>query len=240
MALNLKTEEGVEIFMKLASQADVIVENFRTGAMNRRGLGYDDIRKINPGIIYCSVTGFGHTGPKSEHAAFDNTIQAFSGMMQQNGPADDDAVLVGPPVVDYGAGLLAAFAISSALFRRERTGKGQYLDVAMLDAALMLMTSSVLNVNTTGREPGRSRYARTPYAAYGGYHTSGGEILMIGAVTPQHYEKLWHVLGREDLAAKMSDLRTTDMARRSNRDEQEIADALATKTAGEWESCSSK
>ena len=144
MALNLKTEEGVEIFIKLASQADVIVENFRTGAMNRRGLGYDDIRKINSGIIYCSVTGFGHTGPKSEHAAFDNTIQAFSGMMQQNGPADDDAVLVGPPVVDYGAGLLAAFAISSALFRRERTGKGQYLDVAMLDAALMLMTSSVL------------------------------------------------------------------------------------------------
>ena len=240
MALNLKTEEGVEIFIKLASQADVIVENFRTGAMNRRGVGYDDIRKINSGIIYCSVTGFGHTGPKSEHAAFDNTIQAFSGMMQQNGPADDDAVLVGPPVVDYGAGLLAAFAISSALFRRERTGKGQYLDVAMLDAALMLMTSSVLNVNTTGREPGRSRYARTPYAAYGGYHTSDGEILMIGAVTPQHYEKLWHVLGREDLAAKMSDLRTTDMARRSNRDEQEIADALATKTAGEWESCSSK
>ena len=235
IALNLKTEEGLAIFRKLSSQADVIVENFRTGAMDRLGLSYDAIRKINPGIIYCSVTGFGHTGPKSEHAAFDNTIQAFSGMMQQNGPADDDAALVGLPVVDYGAGLLAAFAISSALFRRERTGKGQHLDVAMLDAALMLMTSSVLNVNTTGREPGRSRYARTPYAAYGGYHTSDDEVLMIGAVTPQHHKKLWRVLGREDLEAEMSGLRTTDMTRRSDQDELNIASALATKTASEWE-----
>ena len=194
MTLNLKSEEGQEVFKSLARRSDVIVENFRSGKLDSMGVGYDDIRKIKPDIIYCSITGFGQTGPKREHAAFDNTIQAYSGMMQQTGDPDGGAVLVGPPVLDYGTGAQAAFAIASALLRRERTGEGQRLDVAMLDAALMLMTSGVINTNTTGLTPERSKYARRPFSAYGGYETAD-HMIMIGACTPAQHEKLWRILG---------------------------------------------
>ncbi len=234
ITINLKSEKGVEIFKELASKADVIVENFRTGAMERLGLGYRDIQAINPRIIYCSMTGFGQTGPKNKHAAFDNTIQAFSGIMHLNG-TEEEAVLIGSPIIDYGTGMQAAFAISSALFRRERTGEGQHLDVAMLDVTLMLMSSTVLNANTTGKEPSRSRFSRTPFAGYGGYLTSDGEILMIGAVTPKQCEKMWLVLGRKDLAAEMVELRIPDIVNRAKQDEEIISKVLATKTANEWE-----
>ncbi|MEM8813866.1 MAG: CaiB/BaiF CoA-transferase family protein [Pseudomonadota bacterium] len=235
ITLNLKSDEGREIFLRLASTADVIVENFRAGKLDSLGIGYDDIRAIRPDMIYCSLTGFGQTGPKAGDAAFDNTIQAFSGMMLQTGAADEDAVLVGPPVLDYGSGGQAAFAIAAALLRRERTGQGQRLDVAMLDAALMLMTSGVLNANTTGLTPGRSRYARAPFAAYGGYETSDGEVLMIGAATPAQHVKLWHCLGRSDLAEEIANLRTPDIVPRREREEAILIDIIATRTAAEWE-----
>jgi crotonobetainyl-CoA:carnitine CoA-transferase CaiB-like acyl-CoA transferase len=233
--LDLKSEAGKDVFLKLAATADVIVENFRSGVMSRLGLGYDDVTAVKPDIIYCSITGFGQTGPKQYDPAFDNTIQAFSGMMMATGPEDDDPVLIGPPVLDYGTGIQASFAIASALLRRERMGEGQYLDVAMLDAALMLMTAGVLNVNTTGQPPGRSRYSRTPYAGYGGYQTSDGETLMIGAVTPTQYAKLWRALGRDDLAAEVDGKRTCDMPALSDRFEPVLVDILAQKTGAEWE-----
>jgi len=239
MTINLKSEKGVEIFKKLASEADVIVENFRTGAMERLGLGYRDIKAINPGIIYCSITGFGQTGPKNKHAAFDNTIQAFSGIMHLNG-TEEEAVLIGSPIIDYGTGMQAALAISSALLRRERSGEGQHLDVAMLDVTLMLMSSTVLNTNTTGKEPNRSRFSRTPFAGYGGYLTSDGKILMIGAVTPKQCEKMWLVLGRKDLASEMAELRIPDIASRAKQDEEIIGKVLATKTANDWENLFNK
>lgn len=234
ITLNLKSAEGRQVFKKLAATADVIVENFRSGKLAALGLGYGDIKAIKPDIIYCSLTGFGQTGPKREHAAFDNTIQAYSGMMLQTGPADGDAVLVGPPVLDYGTGAQAAFAISSALFRRERTGEGQHLDVAMLDAALMMMSSGVFNANTTGRTPGRTKYARVPFAGYGGYETRDA-VLMIGAATPAQYAKLWRVLGRADLAEEVEGLRTPDMVARRKQDEEVLVEILKTKTADEWE-----
>ena len=234
MTLNLKSEKGQEIFKTLARDADVVVENFRPGTLDKYGLGYDDISAIKPDIIYCSISGFGHTGPKSGHAAFDNTIQAFSGFMERNGPADGDSVLVGAPVLDYGTGAQAAFTIASALFRRERTDKGQHLDVAMLDAAFMLMTDSVMNAEITGKNPGRSQYARKPFAGYGGYQTAD-DMLMIGAATPAQYAKLWRALGRDDLACEMKGLRTPQMVDRAEQDEAILTDILKTKSAEEWE-----
>ena len=235
ITLNLKTKEGCQIFKSLAETTDVIVENYRPGKLDALGLGYDDICTIKPDIVYCSLTGFGQTGPKRTHAAFDNTIQAYSGLMLQTGPADGDAVLVGGAVLDYGTGAQAAFAIAAALLRRERTGKGQYIDIAMLDAALMLTTSGVLNANTTKRTPGRTKYARIPFAGYGGYETADA-ILMIGAVTPVQYSKLWRALGREDLAREVEGLRTPDMATRCKHDEAILVEIFKTKTADEWES----
>ena len=234
VTLNLKTEGGREIFKALARDADVIVENYRTGAMDRLGLGYEDIRAINDDIIYCSITGYGQTGPKSGHAAFDNVIQAYSGMMMTTGPADGDAVMVGPPVLDYGTGAQAAFAIASALLRRERTGEGQRLDVAMLDAALIMMASYVLNVSATGQAPARSGNGRNIIAAYGCYEASDGQ-LMIGVFTPAQNARLWRALGREDMAAEVEGLRIADMPGRCDRDEPILSAIIATRTADEWE-----
>jgi crotonobetainyl-CoA:carnitine CoA-transferase CaiB-like acyl-CoA transferase len=234
MTLNLKTEEGRKIFLSLARDADVIVENFRSGAMDRLGLGYEDIRAVNPDIIYCSITGFGQTGPKRGHGAFDNVIQAYSGMMMATGHADGPAVMVGPPVLDYSTGAQAAFAISSALLRRERTGKGQRIDVAMLDAALMLMASGVLNVSLTGQTPKRSIEGRDYVAAYGCFDTAD-EKLMLGVFTVGQHARMWRALGREDLARKVEGLRNSDMPKHRDHDEPILVEILKTRGADEWE-----
>ncbi|MEZ5776404.1 MAG: CoA transferase [Hyphomicrobiaceae bacterium] len=179
MTLNLKTDEGRNIFMSLARDADVIVENYRTGVMDRLGLGYDQIRAINPDIIYCSITGFGQTGPKRGHGAFDNVIQAFSGMMMATGPrrwpgCDDRTARAR---LRYRRAGRIRHCIGAA--RRERTGEGQRLDVAMLDAALMLMSCNVLNHAMTGASPDRSGIGRNYVAAYGCYDAADTQ-LMIG------------------------------------------------------------
>ncbi|MHC8508330.1 MAG: CaiB/BaiF CoA transferase family protein [Rhodospirillales bacterium] len=235
MTLNLKSAAGREIFMRLAAGADVIIENFRAGALDRLGLGWEHVRAVKPDIIYCSVTGFGHTGPKAGHGAFDNVIQACSGLMDQNGYNDGGpGVMVGPPLLDYGTGVQAAFAVAAALLRRERTGEGQRLDVAMLDAALMLMADKTLDAAAGARKPGRAPLAGVTYAGYGAYEASDTTV-MIGACTPAQYARLWRALGRDDLAAEMKGLRIPDMTARADRDRDIITDIIKTRTADEWE-----
>ena len=134
LSLNLKSEAGRDIFKRLAAGADVVVENYRAGALPSLGLGYDELAALNPSLIYCSITGFGQTGPKAGHTAFDNVIQARSGLMATTGTVHSAPLRVGAPVLDYGTGAQAAFAIAAALLRRERTGERQRLDVSMLDA----------------------------------------------------------------------------------------------------------
>lgn len=234
MTLNLKSPEGKEIFLTLAREADVIVENFRAGALEKLGLGYDDIRAINAQIVYCSLTGFGQTGPKRGHGAFDNVIQAFSGFLRATGSADGQAYQVGPPALDYGTGAQAAFAIASALFRRERTGEGQRIDIAMLDAALMFMTSSVLNYSLAGSVPSPSGNRSGPYAAYGCYEAADN-LLALGVVTSRQHVRLWKALGRDDLAEQAQGLELRDFEALHDRDEALLIDIIKTRTAAHWE-----
>ena len=234
ITLNLKRAAGKEIFLALARSADVIVENYRTGAMARLGLGFEDIKAVKPDIIYCSITGFGQTGPKRGHGAFDNVIQAYAGVMMATGPSDGPAMMVGPPMLDYGTGAQAAFAIASALLRRERSGEGQHIDVAMLDAALTLMASGVLNVSLTDRAPGRSALGRDLVAAYGCYDAADAP-LMIGVFTPAQHERLWRALGRPDLAAEVAGLEIADMPKRRDVEEPVLREIIKTRTAEAWE-----
>ena len=122
IAVDIKTAEGIEILKKLAASADVLVENYKGGTLEALGLGYDALAAINPQLIYCSMTGFGRTGPKGSDRGYDVVIQAFSGVMAANGEANAPPVRVGPPMVDYGTGAQAALAVSSALFQRSRGG----------------------------------------------------------------------------------------------------------------------
>ncbi len=234
ITLNLKSDEGRDLFRKLVATADVVVENYTAGVMEGFGLGYAALCEINPKLIYCTVTGFGHTGPKKDHPAYDNVIQAFSGLMAATGSAETAPVRVGPPVLDYGTGAQTAFAISASLLRRERTGKGQRIDVAMLDAALMLMTMTIMEVQSDGGPPPAPGNSSLSNAGYACYPTKNG-LLMIGAFTAKQHRRLWTVLGREATGLEIERQGIDVFPERMAADAAVLGEIFLTKTADEWE-----
>lgn len=234
LLVDFTSDDGLHVVKQLIESADVVVENFRGGVMARAGLDYESVKSLNPGLIYCSMSGFGHTGPKSQHPAYDNVIQAFSGLMAHTGSLDTAPVRVGPPVLDYGTGAQAAFAVAAALFQRARTGVGQRIDVAMLDAALMLMSTSVVDSQVTGLAPvppGNSSLSHPGYACF----NTADALLMIGAFTAKQHARLWIVLGQPDLSAEVEALHTRELARRLQSDRAKIASILLSKPAQQWE-----
>lgn len=235
LTLNLKSDEGRTIFMKLVANADVVVENFRSGVMDKLGIGYDTLRAKHPKLIFCSLTGYGQTGPKARHTAYDGVIQAAGGMMSVIGTKETGPLKVGPPITDYATGMAGAYAIALALFQREREGCGQYIDVSMLDTALALMSSYVTDYFATGNPPGprgNEPASRSPSA--GTYDTKEGK-LTLGANEDHQYERLCRALG---LASVLTDPRFQEIdARRKNTDvlRAEFRRVLLTRTADEWE-----
>src|SRR5262249_23200675 len=179
LSLDLKSERGRDIFKKLVATYDVLVENYRAGALDELGLGYEDLTAINPRLSYCSLTGFGQNGPKRGHGAYDCVIQAISGLMSVTGTPESGPLKVGAPVIDYGTGVFAAFAVSAALFQRERTGRGQRIDVSMMDATLMLMSSTMVEYLNAGTDHGPIGN-RNPYgnASYTVHRTRDGLIML--------------------------------------------------------------
>ena len=198
IALDLKNQEQLAIAREIVRRADVLVENFRPGVMERFGLGYGDMRKLNPDLVYCSVSGYGQTSsPYRDWPAIDNIVQATSGMMSLGGQPGDPPVRVGFPVVDTLTGQTAAFAIVAALLRRAQGGGGDYLDVAMFDATLSFLTSAVVPYLVTGKT-----LKRTGNTGYSGQPTSGlfeaadGRIVSLGVVQQRQFVALLKFLGR--------------------------------------------
>ena len=229
LTLNLKSPKGREILGRLAKRADVLVENFRGEALAKIGLGAKELRAVNPRLIYCSITGFGHGGPRGNQTAYDHAIQAMSGILIVTGPAEGEAVKSGAPVVDYATGMMAAFAIASALFQRERTGKGQTIDLSMLDTALLLQSSHITGFMSTGKKP-RRRGNYHNYASQNLYATKDGQI-MLAAGNKREHTRLFQALGRPDLGNRDYEQRT------ATYDEEAalLATILKEKTAQEWE-----
>ncbi|MBL09796.1 MAG: formyl-CoA transferase [Acidiferrobacteraceae bacterium] len=236
LSLDLKTDSGLAITKRLIESADVLVENYRYGVMTRYGLGYDDARALNPSVIYCSLTGFGHSGPKASHPAYDVVIQAYSGLMAANGSAENEKspVRVGPAILDYGTGAYAAFAISSALFQRSRTGLGQFIDVSMSDAALMLMSNSVMVTQCRDQAPPPYGNMHPVKVGYSAYSTAKG-FLMLGAFTFKQLRNLCRTIGLERLADSLSEVNNESLIARYDELVKNIQEALAKKTADEWE-----
>ena len=172
ITLDLKTERDREILKELVKTADVFVENYRPGAFEALGLGYDDLAKINPRLIYASFSAFGHGGPRGTQTAYDHVIQATSGIMAATGTKDVNPIKLGAPAVDYSTGITGAFALSAALFQRERTGKGQRIDMAMLDVAMILMASHMTGYLRNGVEP-KPGGNRHPHATNGAFTDQG-------------------------------------------------------------------
>ncbi len=234
LAVDLKRPEGQAILRKLAATADVIVENFRPGALAALGLSYEDIKAIKPDIIYCSLSGFGETGPKGRDTAYDNVIQAYSGIMSATGNAETAPVMLGPPVLDYGSGAQAAFAIAAALFRRARCGEGQRIDVAMLDAAMMLMVSSLITTQALGEQPQPHDRGKSQIAAYGCYPAADG-LVMLGIYTPRQHQRMWTLLGREDLAEETRGISMADIMAQRERDLPILREIIKQEPAAHWE-----
>ncbi|OFZ98202.1 MAG: hypothetical protein A3H35_18655 [Betaproteobacteria bacterium RIFCSPLOWO2_02_FULL_62_17] len=227
LALDIKTGEGREILRRLVKTADVLVENYRPGAIDALGLGYEAMAALNPRLIYCSVSAFGQDGPRSTHTAYDHVAQAAAGFMSMTGMAETLPVRIGPPVVDYATGMTAAFAIASALFQRERSGQGQRIDVAMADIALLFTGMYASDYLRTGDEPHAMKFI---HATNLGYETNDG-LLICGASNLRQQKRLWLALDRPDM------VKTSNAERRKDHDNEikVLAEILKTRTAEEWE-----
>lgn len=211
LALDLKTDAGRDAMTRLVATADVFVENYRPGAFDALGLGYEEMAKINPKLVYCSISAFGATGPRREQTGYDNVIQAFSGMMDLTGHGDDRPLKSGAPAVDYATGMTAAFAISAALFQRAKTGTGQHIDVSMLDVAMTLLTSHATDYLWSDKHP-KAKGNRFAFATLGMYRAADTD-LMIAASNLRQQRRLWIALGREDLVKSSNFERIDDYQR---------------------------
>src|SRR4051795_2632997 len=229
ITLDLKTEKGLEILKKLAAGADILVQNYRPGAFEALGLGYEAMLKINPRLIYCSISAFGQDGVRREQTAYDHVIQATSGIMASTGTEEVNPIKIGAPAVDYATGTMGAFALASALFQRERTGKGQHIDLAMLGVAMMMQASLVTGYFRNGTEP-RPHGNKQPFATNSAYDAKDG-MVMIGASNIRQQARFWQSVEREDMIKTDNEKRIDDR----EREAAVIAEIIKTKTADEWE-----
>ncbi len=201
--LDFSTPEGKERLLKLLSTATVLVENFRPGALERQGLGYEALRAINPGLIYCSISGYGQTGPYALRPGYDFVAQAESGLMSVTGEIDGDPQRVGSPVGDVSAGVYACIAILAALRVRDRTGKGQHIDISLLETTISLLSNVASNYLISGEEAPRLGNGHPNIVPYQAFHTRDGYVV-VSCGNDRLYQALCQLLGREDLATNSS------------------------------------
>ena len=236
IVLDLKNPDDLAQARALVGRCDVLVENFRPGVMQRLGLDYAAVKALNPSVVYCSVSGYGQSGPRRDWPAIDNIVQATSGMMSLGGDPDGPPMRVGFPVVDTLTGQTAAFAIMSALLRRERSGEGDFIDVAMFDATIAFMASAVVPFLVTGQA-----LARTGNTGYSGQPTSAlfkakdGHSISLGVVQQHQFELLARLLEQPhwltDPLFRDPDTRRQNSAAVQNA----LSGVLATRDAAEWE-----
>ena len=226
VALNYRNARGLQLLLRLASAVDVVVEGFRPGAAARWGLGYEVIRQLNPSVVYCSLSGYGQTGPYAERAGHDLTYQALAGLLALNGAAGGPPLPTGVQIADLAGGMLAAISILGALFGRQQTGQGAYLDVSMLDAAVSwLAPIAGAHFLQTGQNPARSRTPLTgSLACYNVYAAADGKYLAFSALEPHFWTAFCKALGREDLYRRQFDASLIP----------ELAALFAQRTRAEW------
>ncbi len=220
ITLNLNSERGVEIVKELVKGVDIVVENLRCGTMDSLGLGYEGLSKINPKLIYASISGFGHTGPDSSQIAFDPTAQARGGLMSVTGFPGGPPTRTGPSIADYIAGLHTAFAILAALRYRDKAGKGQFIDISMQDCIWSTVVPECGGAYfLNGRIPQRLGNALPTGVPYNSYYTKDGMVfIMVG--NEAHWQSLLEVMGKEDLGDVPE--YSTSIGRVNHRDELDL------------------
>ncbi|WP_394742819.1 CaiB/BaiF CoA transferase family protein [Natronococcus roseus] len=230
--LNLKSEEGYQICRELIDEADVVVENFRPGTAERLGLGYDDLSEDHPELVYCSISAFGDSGPWSDRPGYDLLIQGMSGMMSVTGPEGGDPVKVGLPQTDLITAMWSAFGIVNALYRRERTGEGERVELGMLDAALPWLTKQAGKA-FVGDEPTRMGTKDPVLAPYQSYPTADG-YLNVACGNQKLWEQFCAEIDREDLASDPRFESNADRVANMDALEEELAETLTERSTDEW------
>jgi len=233
VTLNLKSEEGRKILLKLAQRSDVFLENFSPGTAKRLGLGYDAVSSANPKIVYCSISGFGQAGPYRDLPAYDIILQGMGGLQAITGEPGHAPVRIGVAVADIAGGMFAAYAIAAALVRRERNGKGECIDVSLLDCQLAWLTYMAGYYFATGSDPERAGSRHPTIVPYQTFGTSDG-FMNVAAGNDDIFKRLCAAIGRPDLS---DDPRfATNPKRVENRDSLEplLEKILPSRTTAEW------
>ncbi|MFI6704390.1 CaiB/BaiF CoA transferase family protein [Streptomyces sp. NPDC050509] len=234
LTLNLKAPDGREALLRAVREADVLLENFRPGVMDRLGVGWKTLSAENPRLVYCAISGFGQTGPLRDRPAYDQIIQGLSGMMSVTGTPGTAPLRAGFPVADTLGGMAAAYAVAAALVRRGRTGEGAFVDVSMLESALTAMGWVTSNYLISGRVPEPMGNENFTAAPSGTFRTADGH-LNIAANRQQQFTTLCRLIGREELTTDPRFAHPAD--RKTHRDalRDEIETGLAARTAARWE-----
>ena len=235
LTLDLQKPAARDIVLKLAAQADVVMENFRAGVMDRLGLGYEALSKVNPRLIYCAISGFGQTGPSSTEAGYDGKIQAMSGIMAITGYPETGPTRAGFAVCDILSGATGAFAISSALFQRTHTGKGQKLDVSMLEASLAFLTTQVADYTVAGHRQQQAGNQAVSRKVTANLFRAKDSYLLLAVNDEKQYRNLITTLGCTQV---FDDPRFTDWFTRKENEtalRAIIEDALAAADSKIWE-----
>ncbi len=199
VTVDFRTPEGQETVRRLVADADVVIENFKVGGLAKYGLDYDSLRKVNPKLIYCSITGFGQTGPYAHRAGYDFIIQGMAGLMSVTGDPAGQPQKVGVAVTDIFTGVYAATAILAALHQRSATGVGQQIDMALMDVAASIMANQAMNYLVSGKPPGMMGNAHPNLAPYAVFDCADGWII-IATGNDGQYQRLCDLLGLEDMA----------------------------------------
>jgi formyl-CoA transferase len=233
VTVNLKSAEGQEVVRRLAAASDVLVENFRTGVLDKMGLGYEDLHALNPRLVYCSISGYGRTGPYAERPGYDPIIQAEGGMMSITGPEEGPPYRVGVPIVDITAGMFAATAALAALRARDHTGEGQLVDVSLLDAQVALLANVASNYLVGKAPPRRLGNAHPNIAPYQAFRARDGWFVLAAGS-----ERLWRILcdtiERPDLKDDPRFATNGDRVANLPPLAEALSEVFVTRDAGEW------
>jgi crotonobetainyl-CoA:carnitine CoA-transferase CaiB-like acyl-CoA transferase len=231
MSLNLKTEKGQEIFYRLIEKADVLLEGFRPGVVDRLGVDYESVRRVNPNIVYCSITGYGQNGPFRDRVGHDANYLSYAGVLDLIGEKNRPPSIPGVQIADIaGGGMNAAIGILLALLARQNTGKGQYIDISMTDGMVGFLPAALFFRQLTGQEPKRADGLLSHrYACYNTYETADGRYLSIGAVENRFWKQLCDTLGVPEYAPLQYD------DQRRQEIQQYMRKTFRQKTLDEWD-----
>ncbi|HUN40141.1 MAG TPA: CoA transferase [Acetobacteraceae bacterium] len=235
LTLDLQKPAAIDIVNRLAARADVVMENFRPGVMDRLGIGYTALSAINPRLIYCAVSGFGQTGPYRNEAGYDGKVQALSGVMSLTGHADKGPTRAGFAVCDVLSGMTAAFAVSSALYQRTHTGQGQFIDVSMLEASLAFLSTQVADFTVAGHRQEQFGNQAISRKVTANLFRAKNSHLLLAVNNDKQYEALLRAIGRADV---LNDPRFADWFQRKEHEaalRTIIEGALAAEDAKTWE-----